>query len=147
MKQVLVYLKFSRVLHKNLHCTPLFVLTALMRGICSCIRLLHRKVWFIHYVTVDLHLSYTFVLSFGSCIVDKVISKSWGQYMSPKVNTFNILDAPCYMWELTSPTRNWTHTPCIGRQGLNHCTIGEVPVIYFKRTKYYLMTQTMETEK
>ena len=54
---------------------------------------------------------------------------------------------PVSMWCLSSLTRNRTHTPCIGRQGLNHCTIREVPVIYFKRTKDYLMTQTMETEK
>ena len=30
------------------------------------------------------------------------------------------------MWDLSSPTRDWTHTPCIGRQTLNHWTAREV---------------------
>ena len=31
------------------------------------------------------------------------------------------------MWDLSSPTRDQTHTPCIGRQSLNHRTAREVP--------------------
>ena len=34
---------------------------------------------------------------------------------------------PWGMW--ISPTRDWTHTPCIGRQSLNHWTTREVPVL------------------
>ena len=33
---------------------------------------------------------------------------------------------PWGMWGL-SPTRNWTYTPCIGRQNLSHWTAKEVP--------------------
>ena len=38
---------------------------------------------------------------------------------------------PWGMWDLSSPTRDWTHTPCIGRQSLNHWTAREVPVWVF----------------
>ena len=31
------------------------------------------------------------------------------------------------MWDLSSPTRDQTHTSCIGRQSLNHRTTREVP--------------------
>ena len=31
------------------------------------------------------------------------------------------------MWYLSSPTRDQTHTPCIGRQSLNHRPTREVP--------------------
>ena len=31
------------------------------------------------------------------------------------------------MWDLSSLTRDQTHTPCIGRRSLNHWTIREVP--------------------
>ena len=32
----------------------------------------------------------------------------------------------CGMWDLSSPTRDWTHLPCIARQFLNHWTPREV---------------------
>ena len=34
---------------------------------------------------------------------------------------------PRGMWELSSPTRDWSHVPCIERQLLNHWTTREVP--------------------
>ena len=37
------------------------------------------------------------------------------------------------MWDLNSPTRDQTHTPCIGRQSLNHWTTREVPFFYFRQ--------------
>ena len=37
---------------------------------------------------------------------------------------------PRGMWDLSSPTRDRTYTPCIGRRSLNHWTAREVP-IYF----------------
>ena len=33
---------------------------------------------------------------------------------------------PQGMWDLSSPTRDWTHTSCIGRQTLNHWATREV---------------------
>ena len=33
------------------------------------------------------------------------------------------------MWELSSLTRDWTRTPCIGRQIFNHWTTREVPLV------------------
>ena len=35
---------------------------------------------------------------------------------------------PRGMWDLSSPTRDRTRTPCIGRQSLNHWTAREVPI-------------------
>ena len=37
--------------------------------------------------------------------------------------------SPWGMWDLSSPTRDWTATPFIGRQSLNHWTTREVPHI------------------
>ena len=34
------------------------------------------------------------------------------------------------MWHLSSPTRDQTHTLCIGRQRLNHWIAGEVPHVF-----------------
>ena len=40
----------------------------------------------------------------------------------------------CFFWpggmlDLSPPTRDWTHTTCIGRQSLNHWTAREVPAL------------------
>ena len=37
---------------------------------------------------------------------------------------------PCGIWDLSSPTRDRTHVPCIGTWILDHWTIREVPSIY-----------------
>ena len=37
---------------------------------------------------------------------------------------------PQGVWDLSSSTRDPTHTPCIGRQSLNHWTAREVPRLY-----------------
>ena len=37
------------------------------------------------------------------------------------------------MWDFSSPTRNWTHIPHIGRWSLNHWTVREIPLILFQR--------------
>ena len=34
---------------------------------------------------------------------------------------------PGGMWNLSSPARDRTHTPCMGSRGLNHWTAREVP--------------------
>ena len=39
------------------------------------------------------------------------------------------------MWDLSSPIKDRTHTPCIGRRSLNHWTTREVPV-NFKRVNF-----------
>ena len=38
---------------------------------------------------------------------------------------------PWGMWDLSSPTTDQTHTPCIGRRSLNHWFTREVPSIFF----------------
>ena len=38
---------------------------------------------------------------------------------------------PRGMWDLSSPNRDWTRTPCIGRWSLNHWTAREVPLHSF----------------
>ena len=35
------------------------------------------------------------------------------------------------MWDLSSPTRDWTHAPCLGRRSLNHRTARELPETFF----------------
>ena len=40
---------------------------------------------------------------------------------------FFFLAMPCSMWDLSSPTRDQTHAPCIGSVSLNHWTTREVP--------------------
>ena len=37
------------------------------------------------------------------------------------------------MWDLRPLTRDWTYTPCVGRQSLNHWTSREVLVCIFER--------------
>ena len=34
------------------------------------------------------------------------------------------------MWDLSFPTRDWTFTPCTGRQSLNYLTAREVPKLW-----------------
>ena len=34
------------------------------------------------------------------------------------------------MWDLSYPTGDGTHTPCIGRRSLNHCTTGKSPRLF-----------------
>ena len=35
------------------------------------------------------------------------------------------------MWDLSSPTRDWTQTPCTGRWSLNHWTAREVLLLFY----------------
>ena len=37
---------------------------------------------------------------------------------------------PWDMWDLSSPTRDWTRTPCIGRWSPSHWTTREIQVIF-----------------
>ena len=40
-------------------------------------------------------------------------------------------ELPCSMWDVSSPTRDWTRVLCIGRRFLYHWTTREVPAIFF----------------
>ena len=51
---------------------------------------------------------------------------------------------PHSMWDLSSPTRGWTCTSCIGRWSLNHQTTREVPISMF--WLYVLLTIEPFTE-
>ena len=71
----------------------------------------------------------------------------------PALNVLSLLpEDPCFcfkfwpqvLWDLSSQIRDQTHTPCIGRQSLNHWTAREVPVsIYWKiilcQALYYVL--------
>ena len=39
------------------------------------------------------------------------------------------------MWDLSPPTWNWTHTPCIAKLSLNHWTAQEIPRVKFNRSR------------
>ena len=41
------------------------------------------------------------------------------------------------MWDLSSPTRDWTLTPCIGKWSLTHWTAREVTKNTFKKKKKF----------
>ena len=43
------------------------------------------------------------------------------------------------MWDLSSPTRDQTHVPCIGRWILYHWTTREIPLIVFLKWKFRLL--------
>ena len=45
---------------------------------------------------------------------------------------------PWGMWDLSSPNRDRTHTPCIGRWSLNHWTTREVPLPWYFWSWSYL---------
>ena len=42
------------------------------------------------------------------------------------------------MWDLSSPTRDRTCTPCIGRRSLNHWTAREVPLLALLKMNHVL---------
>ena len=44
---------------------------------------------------------------------------------------------PRGMWDLSSPTRDRTHTPCIGRRCLNHWIAREVPRFLIEIAKLF----------
>ena len=53
---------------------------------------------------------------------------------------------PWGMWDLSSPTSDWTFIPCIGRWGLNHWTTREVPPgIFFILLCCCLVTESYPT--
>ena len=67
---------------------------------------------------------------FQACLIGRGLpehgaSPPWHTW-SPSKNTFTAThQRPCCyigMWHLSFTTRNWTLTPCIGRQSLNHWT-------------------------
>ena len=62
-----------------------------------------------------------------------VLRQSWVQipvfgsnlFFSQRV-MFIYLATPQGLWDLNSPTKDWTHTPCTGRQSLIHWISGQV---------------------
>ena len=45
---------------------------------------------------------------------------------------------PCGMWDLSSPTRDQTRVPCIGRQILNYWTTREVPRLFIFKIRLFI---------
>ena len=71
-------------------------------------------------------LSITLLL-FSFLIVDYFKSLYWSCYNI----LFHVLVFwPWGMWDLGSPTRDWTCNPCTGRRSLNHWTVREVPLLF-----------------
>ena len=69
---------------------------------------------------------------FLSCIffVMWTIFKVFIEFVTILLLFYVLVFWPQGMWDLSSPTRDRTHTPCIGRQSLNHWTTSEVPALY-----------------
>ena len=65
----------------------------------------------------------------------KIFSFFWyGPFPKSSLICYNILSVLCFgpfwlwgLWDSSSLTRDQTHTPCLGRQSLNHWTTGAVP--------------------
>ena len=60
----------------------------------------------------------------------------WVQFLKSLLSLLQIASILCFvlfcfwpwgMWDLSSPTKDWTCTPCFGRQSPNHWTTREVP--------------------
>ena len=49
------------------------------------------------------------------------------------------------MWDLSSPTRDQTYIPCIGRQSHNQWTVREVPKLF--KIKYSVVTDWTQLEQ
>ena len=63
----------------------------------------------------------------------------WGR-KELDVTEWLTLSPSCGMWNLISPIRNWTHTPCTGRQSLPHWTTREVPNYRYQQ-QYWMSLQ------
>ena len=68
------------------------------------------------------------------------IFKVFIEFVTVLLLFYVLLFWPWGMWDLSSPARDWTHTPCIGRWGLNHWTTREVPLCVFWRAKWWSLT-------
>ena len=68
-----------------------------------------------------------FVLKIFFSYVDHFQSLYWICYSITSV--FCFLFGPQGRWDLSSPTRGWTLSPCLGRQSLNHQSAREVPCV------------------
>ena len=59
------------------------------------------------------------------------------------LSLFHVLGfSPGGMWDLSFPTRDWTATPFIGRQSLNHWTTREVPHILNQAHSFHIQKHT-----
>ena len=79
-------------------------------GRCFPIQNVMRTSWF-HYYPF-LHFFFTVFIEFVTILLLSYVLACW----------------PQSTWDLSSPTRGWTWTPCIGRQSLNHWATREVPI-------------------
>ena len=77
-----------------------------------------------------------FQLIFCGCwLFSKFFCLCYIPWTSPSCSTLWLLkkflaaarNAAWSMWDLSSPTRDQTHSPCTGRQSFNHLTTGEAP--------------------
>ena len=61
------------------------------------------------------------------------IFKVFIEFVTILLLIFVLVFWPQDMWDLSSPTRDWTCTPCIGRRSLNHWTARDVPKYYLNK--------------
>ena len=60
-----------------------------------------------------------------------IIFKVFIEFVTISLLLYVLVFWPRGMWALSSPTRDQTRIPCIGRQSLNHWTAREVPPALF----------------
>ena len=56
------------------------------------------------------------------------IFKAFIEFVTILLLLYVLVFWPRGMWDLSSPSRGRTLTPCIGRRSLNHWTTREVPI-------------------
>ena len=56
-------------------------------------------------------------------------SKVFIEFVTVLLLLYVLVFWPRGMWDPSSPARDGTHTPCIGRQNLNHWTARDVPYL------------------
>ena len=61
----------------------------------------------------------------------KHLPSTWNIIFNNKLFlSFFLWVAPCSIWDLSSPTRDWTHAPCCGGSELNHQGSPQVKLLF-----------------
>ena len=85
--------------------------------------------WFGNHHQLLLHYYYYFFLMW-------TIFKVFIEFVTILLLFYALFFWPWGMWDPSSPTRDWTCTPCIGRWSLNHGTTREVLKKILKRYEF-----------
>ena len=80
----------------------------------------------------SMRLYFILFLKFGVFFLMRAIFKVFIEFVTILLLFYVLVFWPWGVWDLSSPTRDRTLIPCIGRRSLNHWTTREVPSLYFR---------------